>query len=108
MQTELFTVEASTHGPYEALPVDGTWSPYEPISVSRAVAERIAEDLNILDAGCGMTAAWDGPVLTFTWDETYDGDGGALPVRPGDDGRYLIGRLWAWERRALAPLPSGE
>ncbi|MGW0844314.1 hypothetical protein ACWD26_30075 [Streptomyces sp. NPDC002787] len=93
---QLFTVDGSTHGPYAAGPVPETWGPYDPISVTRSTAERIAYDLNVRDAGCGLTAAWDGPNLVFTWDERHRGEKGSEIVTPEPDGRYRIGGLWPW------------
>ncbi|MFD8269184.1 hypothetical protein [Streptomyces althioticus] len=98
MTIELYTVEASAHGPYAATPVPGTWGPYEPISVTRVTAEQIMVDLNVGDAGCGLAAAWDGPNLVFTWDERYHCEEGSETVTPDADGRYRIGDLWPWDR----------
>ncbi|UQI49794.1 hypothetical protein M1P56_35930 (plasmid) [Streptomyces sp. HU2014] len=103
---ELYTVDGSAHGPYAASPVPGTWGTYEPISVTRVTAEQIAYDLNVGDAGCGLTAAWEGANLTFTWDETYQGEAGNETVVPDADGRYRIGGLWPWSRVETAQQPT--
>lgn len=92
---QLFTVEGTTYGPYEALPVSDGWSTYSPISVTRATAEQIAEDLNVRDAGCGLTAEWTGEDLVFTWGEPF-ADMEEERIAPDADGRYLIGGLWPW------------
>ncbi|MEU6594273.1 hypothetical protein ABZ923_34565 [Streptomyces sp. NPDC046881] len=97
---ELFTVDGSHYGPYPARPAPDTWNAYEPISVTREVAERIAHDLNTLNAGCGLSAEWNGADLVFTWDQRYRHDNGTEAVTPGTDGRYLIGGLWPWMRWA--------
>ena len=107
----LFTVDCTTYGPYPASPVPATWGPYDRISVTRSTAECIAEDLNTRDAGCGLTAAWDGDTLVFTWDPSYRNDnGGSETVTPEPDGRYLIGGLWPWMRldheTAEQPAPN--
>ncbi|MEV7535431.1 hypothetical protein [Streptomyces hydrogenans] len=91
----LFTVEGTTYGPYEALPVSGGWWTYGPISVTRATAEQIAEDLNVRDAGCGLTAEWTGEDLVFTWGESFPNMEDER-FAPDADGRYLIGGLWPW------------
>ncbi|MFI9311204.1 hypothetical protein [Streptomyces triculaminicus] len=99
---ELYTVDGSEHGPYVASPVPGTWGPYEPISVTRVTAEQIAYDLNVGDAGCGLTAAWEGANLVFTWDERYQGEQESETVTPDAAGRYWIGGLWPWSRAEIA------
>ena len=38
---ELFTVDGSDYGPYPARPAPDAWNAYEPISVTRDIAERI-------------------------------------------------------------------
>lgn len=95
---ELYTVDGSAHGPYVASPVPGTWHPYDPISVTRVTAERIAHDLNVGDAGCGLTAAWEGASLVFTWDERFGDEPGSETVTPDAVDRYRIGGLWPWDR----------
>lgn len=95
---ELFTVDGSDYGPYPARPAPDTWNAYEPISVTRDIAERIAHDLNTLNAGCGLSAEWNGADLVFTWDRRYRDEAGTETVTPGVDGRYLIGGLWPWMR----------
>ncbi|MEU6946595.1 hypothetical protein ABZ957_15405 [Streptomyces sp. NPDC046316] len=92
---QLFTVEGSTYGPYGALPVSGDWWAYGPISVTRTTAELIAEDLNVRDAGCGLTAAWVGDDLVFTWGEPFVGMEDER-IAPDADGRYQVGGLWPW------------
>ncbi len=88
---ELFTVEGSAHGPYAAIPVPDSWGPYDPISVTRDIAERIVHDLMTCDAGCDLTAAWEGSNLVFTRDDER-----SEIIRPQPDGRYRIGGLWPW------------
>ncbi|MER7477402.1 hypothetical protein ABTX60_07065 [Streptomyces sp. NPDC126510] len=95
---ELFTVDGSDYGPYPALPATDSWGPYEPISVTRATAEQIAHDLNTLNAGCGLTAQWNGADLVFAWDQRYRDDNGTQTVTPDGDDRYQIGGLWPWMR----------
>ncbi|RZD62945.1 hypothetical protein C0Q58_14490 [Streptomyces albidoflavus] len=97
MNIEMYTVEATAYGPYAATPVPGTWGPYEPISVTRVTAEQVAVDLNVGDAGCGLTAAWDGADLVFTWDQRHLGEEGSETVAPDADDRYRIGGLWPWQ-----------
>ncbi|MFF3256479.1 hypothetical protein ACFYWP_37110 [Actinacidiphila glaucinigra] len=92
----LFAVEGGACGPYAASPVPATWGPYDPISVTRETAAQIAADLNTHDAGCGLTAAWDGPNLVFTWNRRYNGTEGTETVTPDAGGRYLVGGLWPW------------
>ena len=92
---QLFTVEGAECGPYEALPVSDNWWTYGPISVTRATAEQIVEDLNVRDAGCGLTAEWTGEDLLFTWGEPFV-DMEDERIAPDADGRYLIGGLWPW------------
>ncbi|MFI0742828.1 hypothetical protein ACH4PU_32805 [Streptomyces sp. NPDC021100] len=94
---ELYTVDGSAHGPYAARPAPATWGPYEPISVTRLTAERIADDLNTRDAGCGLSAAWQGAALVFAWDERYRGEEGSETIAPDAEGRYRIGGLWPWD-----------
>ncbi|MFH8410385.1 hypothetical protein ACH4FX_37265 [Streptomyces sp. NPDC018019] len=98
MNIQLYTVDGSAHGPYVATPVPASWEPYEPISVTRVTAEQIALDLNVEDAGCGLTAAWDGPNLIFAWDERYRGEEDSETVTPDTEGRYRIGGLWPWRQ----------
>ncbi|MFE3033023.1 hypothetical protein ACFXKY_15435 [Streptomyces canus] len=99
LEEHQFTVDCTTYGPYPAARVRPTWGAHDPISVTRETAERIAEDLNVRDAGCGLTAVWQGDSLVFTWDERYRNDGGGSEtVTPDSHGRYLIGGLWPWER----------
>ncbi|MGZ2355720.1 hypothetical protein LRE75_03270 [Streptomyces sp. 372A] len=100
---EHFTVEGTTYGPYPALPVT-SFDPHGEISVSRNVAEQIAHDLNVLDAGCGCTAEWNDATLTFTWSRSYDGTGGSKAVIPGPDQLYRIGGLWPWNRATAAQI----
>ncbi|MEU9535889.1 hypothetical protein AB0D00_26720 [Streptomyces sp. NPDC048213] len=102
---EHFTVEGTTYGPYPALPV-APFTGYDEIAVTRQVAEQIAHDLNVLDAGCGLTAGWDGPTLTFTWTQSYDGEGGSKTVAPGADQLYRVGGLWPWNRATAAQIAT--
>ncbi|MFJ4716777.1 hypothetical protein [Streptomyces sp. NPDC088785] len=96
---ELFTVDGSDYGPYPARPASPVWGPHEPISVTGEVAARIADHLNTLNAGCGLTVTWDGGSgLIFTWDKTYRDDEGTETVTPDAEGRYPIGGLWPWMR----------
>ncbi|MEU0060820.1 hypothetical protein [Streptomyces sp. NPDC006334] len=92
----LFTVDCTTYGPYAADPVPDTWNAHDPIRVTRATAEQIAHDLNTHDAESGLTAAWDGLNLVFTWDRRYRDEPGSQTVTPEPDGRYRIGGLWPW------------
>ncbi|MFE4832928.1 hypothetical protein [Streptomyces sp. NPDC056672] len=93
---QLFTVDGSSLGPYAALPVPVSWNGYDPICVTRSIAEQIADDLNWRDAGCGLTADWDGPNLVLVWDQDHRGDAGSETFVPGPDGLYRIGGLWPW------------
>ncbi|WP_432101039.1 hypothetical protein [Streptomyces sp. WAC 04229] len=95
---EAFTVDGSDYGPYPARSVPDTWGPYDAISISLATAQLIAHDLNTQNAGCGLTAKWNGAHLVFTWDRRYRDDEGTQTVTPDIEGRYLIGGLWPWMR----------
>lgn len=93
---QLFTPDSSPYGPYPARPVTATWHGYDTIAVTRDVAEKIADDLNMGDEGCGLTAEWRDSNLVFVWDKRYRGDDGDQTVTPGPDGLYEIGGLWPW------------
>ncbi|MEU6756053.1 hypothetical protein [Streptomyces sp. NPDC046685] len=95
-EPELFTVDGTDYGPYEALPIDMWWHAYGKISVTRDTAAQIATDLVTRDAGCGLTAEWKGDWLVFTWDERYRDEAGRQIIEPDADGRYLVGGLWPW------------
>ncbi|MDA5279872.1 hypothetical protein [Streptomyces sp. Isolate_45] len=95
MLTQLFSVDGTTHGPYAALPVSGSWLPDDCISVDRVTAGRIVCDLNTLDADCGIAGVWMGDDLAFLVED------GAHRVCPDADGRYSIGGLWAWKKLAI-------
>ncbi|MGW4692409.1 hypothetical protein OU787_25850 [Kitasatospora sp. YST-16] len=94
-----FFVDASEHGPYPGL-VDprntmGLIGPYCSPAFSRSTAEQIVADLH--KDNCGMTARWDGEVLTFDWTPDYDGEGGTESVTPDERGLYRIGGHWPWD-----------
>ncbi|MFD7555234.1 hypothetical protein ACFV9E_11965 [Streptomyces sp. NPDC059835] len=101
VEPEWFTVDSSSHGPYPALPANRFWNAHRGISVTRQTAEQIATDLNILDAGCGLTATWKNDWLIFTWDKRYRAESGQKIIEPVEttDGsvRYVIGGLWPWD-----------
>ncbi|MEU7228995.1 hypothetical protein [Streptomyces chrestomyceticus] len=97
LDIHLFTVEGSAYGPYVGLPTSDMWTPHDAHLFTRATAQLIMDDLH--RDGCGLWGAFDPEtdVLTFTWNEDFDGTGGAETVTPDAHGRYLIGGLWPWE-----------
>ncbi|MFD9592538.1 hypothetical protein ACFWA9_07230 [Kitasatospora sp. NPDC059973] len=103
-----FYVDGSEHGPYPGLVVPrdttGLIGPYCSPAFSRLAAEQIVADLQ--KDNCGLTARWDGEVLTFDWTRDYDGDGGTEFVAPDERGLYRIGGRWPWDYDG--PLDAAE
>ncbi|MEU9298450.1 hypothetical protein [Streptomyces sp. NPDC048266] len=84
----LFTLDDGEHGPYEALPVLRGWSPWNTINVTRAMAEQIAADLAVSDAGRHLTCHWLHDTLLISSNSrlrTEPGRPGHL-IRPDADG----------------------
>ncbi|MER7688740.1 hypothetical protein [Streptomyces sp. NPDC097610] len=106
---DLFTVEGTDCGPYEASPAPRGWGPYDKISVTRETAEQLTTDLNTRHAVRGLTAMWKADWLVFSWDKTYRHKPGPnrLIVEPDATGRYSIGNLWRWDTRET-PEPAGD
>ena len=103
-----FYVDSSEHGPYPGLvdPRDtrGHIGPYCSPAFSKRTAEQIIADLHA--DNCGMTARWEGDVLTFDWTPDYDGDGGTESIAPDERGLYRIGGHWPWDYDG--PLDAAE
>ncbi|WP_331732041.1 hypothetical protein OG613_47340 (plasmid) [Streptomyces sp. NBC_00015] len=105
---DLFTLDDGEHGPYEALPVSRTWSPWDAISVTRTTAAQIATDLPLSHAGRYLTCRWLGDALLIASDphfRTEPGRPGRI-IQPDADGRYRIGGLWPWEDWSPPPCPD--
>ncbi|MEU9420995.1 hypothetical protein [Streptomyces sp. NPDC048272] len=105
---DLFILDHSDYGPYEALPVSRGWGPWNALSITRDTAEQIATDLTISDANRHLTCHWLHDSLLISSDprlRTEPGRPGHL-IRPDADGRYLIGGLWQWEKWAAPSCPA--
>ncbi|MET8623729.1 hypothetical protein ABZW30_08230 [Kitasatospora sp. NPDC004669] len=96
----LFTVDGSDYGPYPGLITPRGIGPYCSPAFTRSTARQIVRDLHA-DAG-GMTAAWHGVDLVFSWSADYDGDGGQETVEPDHRGLYRIGGHWPWDHTTPA------
>ncbi|MGW2548343.1 hypothetical protein ACWC5I_47680 [Kitasatospora sp. NPDC001574] len=105
----LFWVDGSDHGPYPGMVgpahTTGSLGAYCTAGFTRAVAERIVDDLHA--DNCGLTATWqDDGALRFTWSVDYDGVGGTEERWPDERGHYRIGGLWPWDYSSVpAPEP---
>ncbi|MCZ1012012.1 hypothetical protein [Streptomyces lydicus] len=105
---DLFTLDDEETGPYEALPVPRAWSPFAPISVTRATAQKIAADVPGTHAGRHLTFRWLHDTLLIASDprlRTDPGRPGRL-IQPDADGRYQIGGLWRWEEWSVPFCPD--
>ncbi|MFF4933382.1 hypothetical protein ACFY2H_31495 [Streptomyces griseofuscus] len=90
---QLITVESTAYGPYAGL-LPKELGGYDAPLFTRRGAQHIVDDLH-RDA-CGLSAAWEGESLRFTWTKAYRGDDGTEVVHPDRHGRYAIGGLWPW------------
>ncbi len=90
---QLITVESTAYGPYAGL-LPKELGRYDAPLFTRRGAQHIVDDLH-RDA-CGLSAAWEGESLRFTWTKAYRGDDGTEVVHPDRHGRYAIGGLWPW------------
>ncbi|MDJ0347036.1 hypothetical protein QMK19_38335 [Streptomyces sp. H10-C2] len=89
----LFTIAGTQHGPYPGA-VTGETSPYDSIAFDRATVDQLMDDINRDNSP--FRAAWEDPVLRFSW-TTDAADGVASAhIRPDPHGRYRIGGLWPW------------
>ncbi|MCX4681381.1 hypothetical protein OG413_39995 [Streptomyces sp. NBC_01433] len=105
---DLFTLDDEETGPYEALPVPRGWSPFATISVTRAMAEKIAADVPSTRAGRHLSFRWLHDTLLISSDprlRTDPGRPGRL-IQPDADGRYRIGGLWRWEEWSVPSCPD--
>ncbi|MFE8941164.1 hypothetical protein ACFYNX_27280 [Streptomyces sp. NPDC007872] len=105
---DLFTLDGSTFGPYEALPVSRAWSPWSAISVTRATAEQIAIDLLRSHAGRHLTCRWLHELLLISSDPRLRAEPGrpGRLIEPDVDGRYQIGGLWPWQEWSPPTCPD--
>ncbi|MFB7836178.1 hypothetical protein [Streptomyces sp. NPDC056056] len=105
---DLFTLEGSKFGPYEALPVSRAWCPWSTISVTRATAEQIAIDLPRSHAGRHLTCRWLDELLLISSDPRQRAEPGrpGRLIEPDAGGRYLIGGLWPWEEWSPPTCPD--
>lgn len=90
---QLITLDSTAYGPYPALAPDRLGA-YDTLLFTRQGAQHIVDDLH-RDA-CGLSAAWEGESLRFTWTTAYDGEGGTELVHPDRHSRYPIGGRWPW------------
>ncbi|MER7761549.1 hypothetical protein [Streptomyces sp. NPDC097619] len=100
LDPRLVTVEGTAYGPYVGMPLCPLAAPGEHLWFTRATAEQIVRDLNVRDAGCGLSGAFSGDgALTFTWTAEYGGRRGAgsESFSPDAHGRYPVGGLWMWD-----------
>ncbi|MYR56269.1 hypothetical protein GTY54_08415 [Streptomyces sp. SID625] len=91
---QLITVDSTAYGPYAGL-LPKELGAYDAPLFTRRGAQHIMDDL--LRHACGLSAAWEGQSVRFTWAPGYRGDkGGTEVVHPDRHGRYAIGGLWPW------------
>ncbi|MFF8994461.1 hypothetical protein ACF09H_31965 [Streptomyces sp. NPDC014983] len=91
---QLITVDSTAYGPYAGL-LPKELGAFDAPLFTRRGAQHIVDDL--LRDACGLSAAWEGESLRFTWTPAYRGDeGGTEVVHPDRHGRYAIGGLWPW------------
>lgn len=93
LPVQLITVDSTAYGPYAGL-LPNDHGAYAAPLFTRRGAQHIVDDLH-RDA-CGLSAAWEGESLRFTWTKAYRGHKGTELVRPDQCGRYAIGGLWPW------------